>query len=229
MHVIVHKRSDGGVTVSNPSSEALALLMGNGMNFRPEVIAKQIENFIIAPSSERYRPYTREFATEWVNAVSSGGLTDPQAYDLLTRRKQMRRGFTESVTVDEAILPYHIRGCAEHSAENLDACEHADCQNRYFRDAVVWDDTESSKCRCDMPTARGVHMNKIRVVRNAELVKKDVPFMRAVEAGDADAQSTIGTEKQALRDIPATFDITTGVDTLEKLKAKWPTELPARE
>jgi hypothetical protein len=29
--------------------------------------------------------------------------------------------------------------------------------------------------------------------------------------------------------LPATFDITTDVDTPEQLKAKWPTELPARE
>jgi hypothetical protein len=81
----------------------------------------------------------------------------------------------------------------------------------------------------NMTKARVIHMDKIRVVRNAELVKKDVPFMRAVEAGDTDAQATIGTAKQVLRDIPATFDITTGVDTPEKLKARWPTELPARE
>jgi hypothetical protein len=81
----------------------------------------------------------------------------------------------------------------------------------------------------DMTKARAIHLVEIRKVRDAELLKKDVPFMRAVEAGDASAQSTIGTEKQALRDIPATFDITTDVDTPEKLKAKWPTELPARE
>jgi hypothetical protein len=81
----------------------------------------------------------------------------------------------------------------------------------------------------NMTKARAIHLEEIRRVRNAELVKKDVPFMRAVEAGDTDAQTTIGTEKQVLRDIPATFDITTGVDTPEKLKAKWPTELPARE
>ena len=81
----------------------------------------------------------------------------------------------------------------------------------------------------NMGKARVIHMDAIRVVRNAELVNKDVTFMRAVEAGDASAQSTIATEKQVLRDIPATFDITTGVDTPEKLKAKWPTELPARE
>lgn len=81
----------------------------------------------------------------------------------------------------------------------------------------------------NMSKARAIHLAEIRRVRNAELVKKDVPFMRAVEVGDTDAEATIATEKQALRDIPATFDITTGVDTPEKLKAKWPDELPARE
>ena len=81
----------------------------------------------------------------------------------------------------------------------------------------------------NMDKARVIHMDKIRVVRNAELVKEDVTFMRAVEDGDTDAQATIKTKKQTLRDIPATFDITTDVDTPEKLKAKWPTELPARE
>ena len=81
----------------------------------------------------------------------------------------------------------------------------------------------------NMEKARVIHMDAIRVVRNAELAAKDVTFMRAVEAGDNSAQSTIAPEKQVLRDIPATFDITTGVDTPEKLKAQWPTELPARE
>ena len=81
----------------------------------------------------------------------------------------------------------------------------------------------------NMAKARAIHLEEIRKVRNAELAKEDVTFMRAVEAGDTDTQATIATKKQTLRDIPATFDITTGVDTPEKLKAKWPTELPARE
>ena len=81
----------------------------------------------------------------------------------------------------------------------------------------------------NMTKARLIHMDRIRVVRNAELVKEDVTFMRAVEDGDTDAQATIKTKKQTLRDIPATFDITTDVDTPEKLKAKWPAELPTRE
>ena len=78
--------------------------------------------------------------------------------------------------------------------------------------------------KINMAKARGVHMDKIRVARDAELVKKDIPFMRAVEAGDASAQATIATEKQALRDIPQTFDLTT--DTPAQLRDKWPDGLP---
>ena len=81
----------------------------------------------------------------------------------------------------------------------------------------------------NMTKARAIHLEEIRRVRNEELVKEDVTFMRAIEAEDTDAQATIKTKKQTLRDIPATFDITTDVGTPEKLKAKWPTELPARE
>ena len=86
-----------------------------------------------------------------------------------------------------------------------------------------------SAIQVNMEKARVVHMDKIRVIRNAELVKKDLPSLRAIEAGDTDAQATLATEKQVLRDLPTTFDITTDVDTPEKLKAKWPAELPARE
>jgi hypothetical protein len=226
MKVTVHKQSNGGVSISRPTPEFITLLTGNGMNMPPDVIAKQIENLLIPGTNGRV--VTRELATEWVNAVSSGGLTESEIYDLLTRRAQMQQGYIDSATVDEAVLTYHTVGCTEHSTD-FDMCEHVDCQNRYFRDAVVWDDAEPSKCRCDMPAARLLHMDKIRAVRNAELVKEDVTFMRAVEVEDTDAQATIKTKKQVLRDIPATFDITTDVDTPEKLKAKWPAELPARE
>ena len=81
----------------------------------------------------------------------------------------------------------------------------------------------------NMTKARAIHLTKIRRVRNEELVKEDINILKAIEAGDTSAQSTVATRKQVLRDIPATFDITTGVVTPVQLKAKWPTELPARE
>ena len=80
----------------------------------------------------------------------------------------------------------------------------------------------------DMTKARAIHLTEIRRVRNEELVAKDITFMRAVEAGDTSAQSTIATEKQVLRDIPATFSLDSYADPAA-LKAAWPSELPARE
>ena len=75
-----------------------------------------------------------------------------------------------------------------------------------------------------MDKARLIHMDKIRSIRNRELAAKDISFMRAVEDGNTDTQATIATEKQTLRDIPQTFDLTT--DTAEELKNKWPEGLP---
>ena len=101
----------------------------------------------------------------------------------------------------------------------------------FVRDARdgAWEMDTDGLPKVNMAKARGVHMDCIRECRNEELVKKDVTFMRSVEAGDTSAQSTIATEKQTLRDIPQTFDLTTANDTPEALKAKWPSALPDRE
>ena len=81
----------------------------------------------------------------------------------------------------------------------------------------------------DMTKARAIHLEEIRKVRNKELAKEDINMMIANESGTSSAQDAVKAKKQTLRDLPTTFDITTDVDTPEKLKAKWPTELPARE
>ena len=81
----------------------------------------------------------------------------------------------------------------------------------------------------DMTKARAIHLEEIRKVRNEELAKEDINLMIANESGSSSEQDAVKAKKQTLRDIPATFDITTGVDTPEELKAKWPSELPERE
>ena len=75
----------------------------------------------------------------------------------------------------------------------------------------------------NMSKARGIQMDKIRQMRNKELANKDVEYMKALEADDGSAK-IIAAEKQALRDIPQTFDLTT--DTVDELKEKWPEGLP---
>jgi len=78
----------------------------------------------------------------------------------------------------------------------------------------------------NMRKAREIHLTEIRRVRNLELATTDIPFMRAVETGDTEAQATIAIKKQLLRDLPQTFDLT--ARTPAQLMAKWPPELPPR-
>jgi hypothetical protein len=105
---------------------------------------------------------------------------------------------------------------------DTDLLPESDCRgDEPFCDCWEWVD---GAVQVHMPTARGVHMDKIREVRNNELTKKDIEFMRAIEDGDIDAQASIKAKKQELRQIPQTFDLTT--DTPEELKEKWPEGLP---
>ena len=104
----------------------------------------------------------------------------------------------------------------------------AECCETYFWHTVdgspgAWEMDTDGTPKVNMPKARGIHMDKIRRMRNKELVKKDIEFMKALEADDG-SSTVITVEKQALRDIPQTFDLTT--DTPEQLKAKWPEGLP---
>lgn len=80
--------------------------------------------------------------------------------------------------------------------------------------------------RVNMAKARAIHMDVIREARDSELAALDVPYIRAIEAGDIEAQTTIAKQKQLLRDLPQTFDLTAG--TPNQLKRLWPLELPSR-
>ena len=92
----------------------------------------------------------------------------------------------------------------------------------------AWEMDTDGTPKVNMPKARGVHMDKIRISRDAELVKEDLNILRAIEDGDSSAQAAVKAKKQVLRDIPQTFDLTTDNDTPLELQDKWPAELPAR-
>ena len=141
----------------------------------------------------------------------------------LSRTTDKLTHFDPEVHTRDAIAAGSIDG--HRALSVLGQCEKEDLPtDRYFRSSWEWSDGE--KVHVDMPKARTFHMNEIRKRRNQELWKKDADFMKALEAGDTSAQSNIAAEKQTLRDIPQTFDITTDVDTPERLKTKWPDGLP---
>jgi hypothetical protein len=93
---------------------------------------------------------------------------------------------------------------------------------RLFRNA--WADSGAT-VDVDMPKARAIHMDAIRVDRDKQLAELDVTFMRAVEDGDPDAQDDASVEKQALRDIPQEFDLSAHANA-DDLDAAWPDGLP---
>lgn len=83
--------------------------------------------------------------------------------------------------------------------------------DRYFRNA--WKQN-GKKALVDMDKAKEIHMDKIRAARNEKLKELDIETMKGIDVQD---------EKQVLRDLPDSFDLT--ATTPEELKALWPDEL----
>jgi hypothetical protein len=97
--------------------------------------------------------------------------------------------------------------------------------DRAFRDA--WTHRGGELCVVDMEKARTIQMDRIRAARDAKLAALDLPFMRAVEAGDDAKRAEIAAAKQRLRDLPQTVDLAKA-RTPDELKAIWPEVLPRR-
>jgi hypothetical protein len=93
--------------------------------------------------------------------------------------------------------------------------------DRYFRNA--WKDG-GDKPGVDMPKAREIHRDKLRVMRLRPLEALDTAYMRADEVGDQQEKRRIATQKQALRDVTADPRIDAAA-TPEELKAVIPDAL----
>lgn len=116
------------------------------------------------------------------------------------------------------------RGHPEHQAaiSSVREISEGDIPGEYqFKDA--WRD-DGSTVSIHMPKAREIHMGRIRVVRDAKLVALDVETIKAVGTGDTVYRDKIEAEKQALRDIPTTFNLSNAKTPAELLKL-WPAGL----
>jgi hypothetical protein len=122
---------------------------------------------------------------------------------------------------DDVDMPYHIQGSGDPTHGEA-ACLDPACHDRYFRDCCEDDGTAIV---VNMVKARDIHLSRIREVRNAELKKLDVPFMRALEDGNVGEQERITGLKTRLRDIPQTIDLESA-GSPEDLKAVWSDDLP---
>lgn len=93
---------------------------------------------------------------------------------------------------------------------------------RLFRES--WEDA-GVRIVENMAKARVIHMNRIRAAREPVFAKLDRDYLRAHEVGDVVAMREIAGQKQVLRDLPQTFDLS-GATTTAELAALWPQELP---
>ena len=93
--------------------------------------------------------------------------------------------------------------------------------DRLFREAWT---LSGSTITEDLTTAKTIFKEKIREVRQSLLAAEDVVYMKALEAGDSDAQAASVATKKKLRDAPAASAIT-NASSISALKSAWDTDV----
>ena len=109
----------------------------------------------------------------------------------------------------------------DKDGNQIDASSATVPSDRHFRGAWSLSGSVISE---DMTKAKEIFKDKIREVRAPLLEAEDVVYMKALEAGDSDAQAASVTKKNALRNAPAASAITNAAD-IAALKAAWDTDV----
>ena len=91
--------------------------------------------------------------------------------------------------------------------------------NRAFRDA--WRQDVAGKIETDMPLARDIHMQKIRNARVGNMHELDIQWNKHTGQGNTTAAAAVESQRQELRDLPETFDLSVHT-TPEELYDAWP-------
>ena len=109
----------------------------------------------------------------------------------------------------------------DKDGNQIDASTASVPSDRHFRGAWSLSGTVISE---DMTAAKTIFKDKIREVRGPLLEAEDVVYMKALEAGDTDAQAASVTKKNNLRNAPAASAITNAAN-IAALKAAWDTDV----
>lgn len=128
-------------------------------------------------------------------------------------------GWTEDQVI-EAAIKRNIEVGLIPSGASYWVIDGTDLPGEYFFDAWEYD----NGVKVNLAKARTIHMSHIRKARDAELVRLDVSFLRAIESGESAEQKRIAVVKQRLRDIPLTFDLAS-YSTPDTLERAWPESL----
>jgi hypothetical protein len=212
MKVIICERPESalcksGVSQVRPTTWIKNIWMGSGLGWSEEKQDAEIAKWAKADRGATIqRKLTPAIARRLADAFTTGGLTEDEVVQLVAD-KDAPPDTTAVHIVEHTELPDVMN--KQRATED-------------FRDAVVWD---GAHCVEDMGKCRAIHMDRIRGVRANEFERLDIEVVRAMESGDSVRQAEIVTEKQALRDLPTTFDLEVA-STADELKVLWPDGLP---
>ena len=109
----------------------------------------------------------------------------------------------------------------DKDGNQIDASAATVPSDRHFRGAWSLSGSVISE---DMDAAKAIFKDKIREFRAPLLEAEDVVYMKALEAGDTDAQAASVTKKNNLRNAPAASAISSASD-IAALKAAWDTDV----
>ncbi len=113
--------------------------------------------------------------------------------------------------LEAASIPYKVVTQAEHDAQASD---------RTFRGAWHWDNTPSpSNIIIDINQAIELAKERIRIEREPLIMKLDIDYTIADEAGDQAEKDRIAAKKQALRDATIDPRILNSTDEVELKQA----------
>jgi hypothetical protein len=144
--------------------------------------------------------------------------------------------YTEEYAADDPAITYHSPqkelSKLDRSATNVQPIEDETfLEDRTFREA--WK-LVGSELTVDMPRAREIHRQHMRVARQPKLAQLDVDYFKTLEASvttglapetpEYTSLENIAAQKQKLRDVTAMPEIE-AAQTPEELKAVWPPEL----
>ena len=114
-----------------------------------------------------------------------------------------------------------ITNIVDKDGNSIAAADATIPSDRLFRDAWT---LSGSTITEDLTEAKKIFQAKIREVREPLLAAEDVVYMKALEAGDSDAQAASVATKKKLRDAPAASAIT-NASSISALKSAWDTDV----
>jgi hypothetical protein len=136
---------------------------------------------------------------------------------------------------DDEILKWEMNRAVPKDATDVNIIEEEDVPKKIY--PIEGDHTFSyreawrqsaGKISHDMNIARNIHMDKIRKIRDVQLRRVSIrDWMKATGQKKQKDADDIETQRQALRDLPQTFDLTKA-QTVDDLKVMWPPNLPRK-